>query len=211
MKPFIQPYQYHFIHKQMQTLLNAQSASNDESVLRALRTMATERLLEIVADGSDEQQQFVQALAEVDNTEKAEKLLAQLRSYVIPFEVTEQEIKKLFPKVKKLRVPHLAEFDMFTRSYVNWFDSGTNKTFLVTRMNQKLVGLQGTLTRINEKGICTLCNGYEEVGILLVEEKGKQLGTYTKRGNYICTDGEKCNQNITSLERIHGFIERLKK
>lgn len=26
-------------------------------------------------------------------------------------------------------------------------------------------------------------------------------------GNYICVDSQKCNQNITSLDKLHHFIE----
>lgn len=47
--------------------------------------------------------------------------------------------------------------------------------------------------------------------MFLVEIKGDIQGTFVKKGNYICKDGEACNRNMKSLDKLQDFIERLKK
>ncbi len=42
------------------------------------------------------------------------------------------------------------------------------------------------------------------------ETKGAVLGTFTKRGNYICRDSLKCNENMISLQKLEEFIKLLK-
>jgi len=47
--------------------------------------------------------------------------------------------------------------------------------------------------------------------MFLVEIKGNVPGTFVRKGNYICKDGVACNHNMKSLDKLQGFIERLKK
>lgn len=129
---------------------------------------------------------------------------------MIPFkEVTEKTIKKLFPKAKKIKVPILEDMDLNEISYWGWNDKGSNKKYIVAHHDHKHVGLQGTFKSINKKGICALCNHHEEIGMFLSETKGLAIGTFIKRGNYICEDSQKCNQNITTLDKLNDFIERI--
>ncbi|WP_258379421.1 hypothetical protein [Enterococcus plantarum] len=41
-----------------------------------------------------------------------------------------------------------------------------------------------------------------------VKESGD--GMYTKRGNYICYDSEKCNHTIERREELEAFVQNVK-
>ncbi|MFB7140222.1 FusB/FusC family EF-G-binding protein [Gottfriedia sp. NPDC056225] len=211
MEPFIRTEQYNFIKQQLQVLTNGHASVNDRAVLNALHSLVSDKALGLFTDLTKEQQQLFIQIDTIKKSEQAEVLLRQLLPYVIPFkEVSEQSIKKLFPKAKKLKLPILKNFDLLQTTYIGWDDLGSNSKFIVTYLNQKLIGLQGTFNPINKKGNCTICNKFEDLGLFMTKTKGKIEGTFTQRGNYICKDSQKCNQNITSLDKLHDFIALVK-
>lgn len=212
MEPFIRSDQYNFIKAQTQILINGHSTVNDIAVLNALKSMAGERVLQLFTEVSEDQKQLMEPIIEIKEKAHAEAFLLQLKPYVIPFkEVTEQTVKKLFPKAKKLKAPSLENIDLTEISYLGWDDKGSNKKYIVAYHINKLVGLQGTFKSINQKGICALCNRFEEVGMFMSETKGSEKGTFIKRGNYICQDSQKCNHNLITLDKLYDFIELLKR
>ena len=212
MNAFIRSDQYNFIKLQAHILANGHATANDQGVIRALKSLAIEKVFNIFEDMTDEQKELMNMILTVENREDVEAFLLKINPYVIPFpEVTQQTLKKLFPKAKKLKLPVMEEVNMKETSYLSWIDKGTSRKFIIGRNQNKFVGLQGTFQSINQKGICSLCNGHEEVGMFLVEIKGDVPGTFVKKGNYICKDSATCNRNITSLDKLHDFIERLRK
>lgn len=211
MEPFIRNDQYNFIKNQTQILINGYTSVNDQAVLRALKSLALEKVMNLFDEPSEEQNQLLAPLVDVKDKDLAEAFLAELKPFVIPFaKVTQQTVKKLFPKAKKLKAPLLNDEELKEITYLGWDDKGSQKKFIVARLKDRMVGLQGTFKPINKKGICALCNKFEEVGMFLSETKGVAQGTYTKRGNYICQDSQKCNQNISSLDKLTDFIDRAK-
>lgn len=210
MEPFIRVDQYNFIKEQTKKLVLGFASSKDEAVLNTLKSLAIERVLALFQDMDEDKERLFQPITEIDEAEKAAKYLLDLKPYVIPFEVTEQEIKKLFSKVKKLKIPSLDDYDFKEIAYLGWTDHGSGKKYLVMRRGGKLTGLEGSFQPSSQKGICALCNRHEPVGMFLVKEKGKVQGTFTNRGNYICQDSDICNHNLTSLDKLYDFADRLK-
>lgn len=212
MKAFIRSDQYNFIKSQAYILVNGHATANDKGVIAALKSLAIEKVLHLFEDLTDDQKELMDMILTIQNREDAESFLLKLSPYVIPFqEVSEQTLKKLFPKAKKLKLPEMEEIDMKETSYLSWIDKGSNRKFIIARKDNKLVGVQGTFQSINKKSICSLCHKHEEVGMFLVEIKGDVPGTFVKKGNYICKDSIVCNQNMTSLDKLDDFIERLRK
>ncbi|MBM7648656.1 hypothetical protein JOC78_001602 [Bacillus ectoiniformans] len=211
MEAFMRADQYQFIKKQAKKLVNGHSAANDPAVLKALKAMVLESVIALFSTISDEQKLVLESIIDVNDQEKADIYIENLQPYVTPFQTTEPMVKKLFPKAKKIKVPSLDHMDLLGTSYLSWFDPGTNKKYLVTKLDDQWIGLQGSFRPLNKKGICALCHQYEDVGMFLVEEKGKVQGTFTKRGNYICRDAEVCNQHIVTLDHLGEFIDRVKK
>lgn len=210
MEPFIRVDQFNFISRQARNLVNGHATSNDKGVKQTIKSMAIERVLALFPELTVEQEELLQPITTIKDKEDQEVYLAQLKKFVIPFKVTEQGMKKLFPKVKKLKPPVIEKLDLQELCYLSWMDYSSNKKFIVIQSNGKLVGVYGSFDPIQQKGICSLCNGHEEVGLFLAEKKGQVQGTFTKRGNYICRDSEACNQNMTSLDKLEEFVERLK-
>jgi hypothetical protein len=211
MEPFLRNDQFNFIKAQTQILINGHSTTNDKDVLRALKEISKEKVLNLFLYMSDEQKYMIDPIHDIKDKSDEEAFLLQLKPYVIPFkEVTEQTLKKIFPKAKKLKLPSMENIDLKDISYLSWDDKGSNKKYIITEQKNKLIGIQGTFTPLNLKGICVLCNRFEEVGMFLTEIKGSVQGTYIKRGNHICHDSQKCNQNITTLDKLNDFIVRLK-
>jgi hypothetical protein len=212
MEPFMKSHQYNFIKAQTKIVLNGYATSSDRNVRSALRDMAKEKVFKQFAGLSEEQRELLNTICSIENKGQRDEFLSQLEPCVIPFQPgTEQTIKKLFPKAKKLKVPLLEMIDMKELTYLSWDEKGSDKRYIVAYHHENLVGLQGTFTAVHKKGLCSLCNRIEEIGMFVLEVKGSAEGTYLKRGNYICQDSQKCNQNITTLDKLHDFIEHLKK
>ncbi|WP_313802327.1 FusB/FusC family EF-G-binding protein [Cytobacillus sp.] len=211
MEPFIRSDQFNYIKNQLQILINGFTTVNDKEVLEALKTLTDEKIIHLFDDLSEEQRQIFNPIVEIREKEQADTFLSQLKQYMIPFKaISEQSIKKLFPKAKKLKVPPLDQIDRKEISYLGWNDTGSNKKYIVAVQNEKIMGLHGSFKNISKKGICAICNCHEELGMFIMETKGSVQGTYIKRGNYICQDSQKCNQNIKSLDKLDAFIKGMK-
>ncbi|PGL72211.1 FusB/FusC family EF-G-binding protein [Bacillus sp. AFS055030] len=211
MEPFIRTEQYNFIKHQLQVLTNGHSTVNDKTVLNALHSLVNDKILSLFPELTEDQLLLFSPISTIKNSDQADALLNRLKSYVIPFkEVSEQSIKKLFPKAKKLKLPLLQTIDLVETTYIGWDDLGSNSKFIVTYLNDKLIGLQGTFSPMKKRGNCTICNKYSDLGLFMTKTKGRIEGTFTQRGNYICKDSQICNQNIMSLDKLHDFIMLVK-
>lgn len=211
MHPFIRNDQFNFIKNQTQLLINGHLTVNDQAVLRALKSLTIEKVLNLFEELNDEQKQLLHPILEVKEKVDGELFLEQLKSYVLPYKaITEQSIKKLFPKAKKLKIPAIEEMDFKELSYLGWLDKGSNKKFLIVEHNDKLVGISGEFKNSNKKGICAICNRFEEIGMFTSAVKGATQDAFIKRGNYICQDSKKCNDNLITLDKLNEFVDLIK-
>ncbi|WP_081791977.1 FusB/FusC family EF-G-binding protein [Caldalkalibacillus mannanilyticus] len=206
---FIRSDQYHFIKFQLKSMVAAHSTMKDNEILNAFKFHSIDKVHALFHDISESQREILNKLIEIEEEAQVRNVLAELKAYVIPFtKVTEKTVAKLFPKIKKLKAPPLEEIDFKAISYLGWYDNRINRKFMIAEHNGKLIGLQGTFLE-SQKGICSLCNGIEELGLFMsIVKSGKE--TYTSRGNYICRDSQKCNQNMITLDKLQQFIEVLK-
>jgi hypothetical protein len=208
MNPFIRNDQYNFIKNQVHALVNGYLTVSDQAVLNALKSLTSEKIFALFEEINEEQKQLLSPIVKVKEKGDAEVFLEQIKPMVVPFKgITEPNIKKLFPKAKKLKIPSLKEIDLTEITYLGWFDNGSNKKYLIVEYDNQLVGISGGYKISNKKGICTLCNRFEEIGMFTSAVKGRGQDAFIKRGNYICQDSQKCNQNLTSLDKINEFLE----
>ncbi|WP_033828799.1 FusB/FusC family EF-G-binding protein [Bacillus andreraoultii] len=211
MQPFIQVDEFNYIREQVKRLVNAHSTTNDKAVLSAVKSIAIERVFALFSEIEDEQKNILQPITDIHDKETGEKFLLHVKSYVIPFYVTEQGIKKLFPKVKKLIIPSLEKFDLREVVYLSWFDPQTNKKYLVLNRMGKCLGVEGSFQSMNKKGVCAICNRHGEIGMFSIKEKRKGDGTFISRGNFICTDSQECNNHLMNLEKLYEFVDNIQK
>ena len=183
MEQTIKPYQYFFIIREVEQLLNAYSSVNDPKTVQTVQALAAEKIRDILDHELPE-------------------------SFMQP---STPQIEKLFRKVKKLKQPAWNEIDLQEHTYIGWNDPGTQKKFMVYYEDEKLKGISGTLSPTINKGICAICQKTSNVSLFLSTTKAGSDGTYTKKGNYICHDSDQCNQQLTKLAPFYEFAERVKK
>lgn len=200
--------QYHFILRQARNVMNGHTNSADEDVLAAVVLMAIERSERLTEAVSDELKRTIRLMDSIRNREDYDEFRERLLLYVRPMvEVTDKDIKKLFPKVKNLRMPKFAEAVRKELTYLGWNDPGTNRKYFVFEEGDGLTGLYGQFRPSGKKGVCSICNGIDETGLFLTETRHAGGETYTKRGNYICTDSMACNRRLDDRERFDQFIK----
>jgi hypothetical protein len=211
MEPFIKNDQYNFIKAQTKVLINGHSNASDPNVLKALTALALEKVISLIPEPTQEQRELLEPIASIKDKQDAEVFLARLKPLVIPFRgVSEKALQKLFPKVKKLKLPDLENIDLKEITYLGWNDIGQERRYIVTDIEGKLTGIRGTFRNHSQKGVCSICNSIGDVGMFITESKPAANGTFKNRGNYICQDSQVCNQNLQSEEKLHEFIEHLR-
>jgi hypothetical protein len=208
-EPFMRSDQYNFIKHQVKNIIHAHATVKDKDVIHAVKYNSLQKVLDLFPEAKEDEQALLEKIVELEKDIEAERFLNELIPYVIPFEnVTEKTIMKLFPKAKKLKLPPLDEIDFKDISYLGWYDIRSEKKYLIANYRGKLTGIHGTF-KPSVKGICTLCNSYEEVGLFMANIKtGRE--TNISRGNYICRDSQMCNENIVSMDKLNSFVELLK-
>ncbi|ANU21959.1 FusB/FusC family EF-G-binding protein [Planococcus donghaensis] len=205
-KAFIRNDQYNFIKDQTKILLTAQTSTNDVEVLHVLKHLAYEKVQNLFPVLTEKQKKILQPLVQIKELSEAESFLEQLQPYLISFKaVTEQNLKKLFPKAKKLKGPNTEIINFHKTSYLSWTES-SNLRYLVVELNDQLIGLQGSFTRSQKQGICKVCNHHSEVGLFVAKTKNSGNEQFVKRGNYICQDATVCNGNIKTLDSLGEFV-----
>lgn len=211
MTKFMNVEQYQFIKKQAKKKLNANTTSKDKNVINAIYALVQEEINEKLTFHDIEQQLLLQPIFNIQTKEQFELFASEIKQYVIPFKApTDSEIKKLFPKDKKLKLPKTEAIDWSEISYLSWIDSGSNRKYVVYYDDGVLKGVRGVFSHTEKMGICSVCNQHSKVGMLMVSKNGTALGTYTKKGNYICENSESCNEALTDLNRFKEFVNNLR-
>lgn len=208
-KLFIQNHQFNFIKFQLKNIVTAHLSVKDQETIDALKFYSLDKIHYLFPTLNEHEREILNKILDIREESQAKAYLAELKQYVIPFaNITEKSINKLFPKIKKLKLPKLEEIDFKDISYLGWNDAGLGRKFLIFIKEGQLIGIEGTFKE-SKKAICALCNSMEEVGLFMANVKsGKEC--YTNKGNYICRDSLKCNQNIYSLDKINQFIQVLR-
>lgn len=211
-EPFIRNHQYNLIRKQTGILQQATRTVADPKVLEAVRYSAETKVLEGFPDITEPQREILERFADLKIVEDFQHYLSSLVPYLIEFpQVTEKEIKKRFPKNKKLMLPNFASFDHQHLTYMGWIDISTTKWFIVYPLKGQIVGIEGKYTLTNKKDVCSLCNGFGEVALVTAMSKSRPANAspdyYKSVGNYMCMDSHECNKNITDVTSLERFIQ----
>ncbi|MGM0218910.1 FusB/FusC family EF-G-binding protein [Enterococcus sp. AZ126] len=208
----IQPYQFNFIRKQANILLQAHLSVNDKNTIKTLQAVVMEKINEQFGADKDQLQPLFEGFLEAATSKpKLEQYLAGLKEAVSPFDPpSKQQLTKLFKKTKKLKIPEWETIDLRDYTFYSWNDSGKQQKFIIASIDGQLVGVSGTISPTTQKGICPICHETSEVSMFLSKVKESGDGMYTKRGNYICYDSEVCNHNIERRDELEAFIQNVK-
>ncbi|KSU88393.1 FusB/FusC family EF-G-binding protein [Priestia flexa] len=210
MEAFINHHQYNLIREQVKLISDSYAKSNSHDVTSAIKALAAERVFNQFEELTPLQKDILSPISMLSDSKEAEVFLNSLESVIIPFpQISEAGIKKLFKKVKKLKVPANIKEETLHCSYIGWNDYGASKKYLIVEHHGKLIGVAGEFNRIQDKGVCTICHRISDVGLFMNQKKASSDGTFIKRGNYICQDSEWCNDHLTDRSKLTEFIEWL--
>jgi len=209
--PFIRNHQFNLIKKQVGHLQNACNTVSDPKVVESVRVGAQTKVLEAFPEASELQQQLLEKFAALNTSGEFQQYLNSLEPYRMEIGLLEEkQLKKLFPKIKKLKVPDLTAVDFRAVTYLGWTDIASNKLFIVYRLNGQYVGIEGRYTPTNKKAVCFLCNRHEEVALVSAITKSKPPKAspdyYKAIGNYMCVNSDACNKNITDVAALEKFV-----
>lgn len=207
---FIKNNQYNFIKRQVDLIKDSYRKNSDPNVIKAVRELANAQILELFSEATNEQADTLDLLKWKTEAE-LDQYVQELARFLIPFpKLTEQQVKKMFPKVKKLKVPNLSDLDFEKMTYLSWTDISSNKKFIIYNLNEKLTGIECKYSILNKDNICSFCNRFGKVAFITTVTKAKKSNNpdyYKAIGNYICLDSAECNKKITSVDYLTSFLE----
>jgi hypothetical protein len=204
---FIKNEQLNFIKKQISNIKDSMNKSLPKTVLAAVMELAEAKIFELFPQATSDQQELLD-ISKWKTKDEYEQYIERLAKYVLPFpKITEQQLKKLFPKQKKLRLPDFIDLHQLT--YLSWTDGKSNRKFVIYELDGKLVGVEGKMTPTNKKNICSFCNSFGEVAYfstITKDKKPKNADYYKAIGNLICTDSSECNKNMDNTAYLQEFL-----
>ena len=209
----IEPYQYMKIIDVVDQLIHSYQSVNDIKTIEAVQSITVEKIYQTLPEISKEElEDLITVILDRQLTrESVEKYFETFKAFVIPFsEPSEKQIEKVFRKVKKLKFPDFKNLDLREYTYIGWNDSGTQKKFLLYYQEEKLAGMYGELSTKIVKGFCSICHHESNVAMFTATTKKASEGRYTKKGNYICVDSERCNRHLQAREDLDAFLEKTK-
>lgn len=210
-KPFIRNHQYNLIKKQAGHLQRTCNTVSDPKVVESVRYGVQSNVLAAFPEATGHEKQLLEKIFTLRTPGDFQHYLQSLEPFLAGFApVTDKQLKKLFPKNKKLKIPDLAAIDHRYVTYLGWTDIATNKMFLVYHVNGQLVGVEGRFTPANKKTTCFLCNSLAEVALFSAITKSKPANAstdyYKAIGNYLCVNSDVCNKHITDVTTLEAFI-----
>ena len=205
-------YEYNQIKSLINKLLNVYR-TNDMTSHKSHQEYILNDIKNVFEANDMDSSEFISELDDIKiSKKKTELLLEKLKADVEDFELpSKKEVDKLFKKVKKLNVPDLDQVDTKTTVFLAWNDLSANRKYFVFKnRDNEYEGMFGELSVNKIKGFCKICNQESQVSLFLNRSKTSGMGTYKKKGDYICHDSDVCNGNLEDINHLYDFIEHVK-
>ncbi|MGD7045047.1 FusB/FusC family EF-G-binding protein [Jeotgalibacillus proteolyticus] len=208
MEPFIQNHQFNVIKHQAALMQKQVHGTIDREVEMAVRLQAETKIYEAFDQLSDGQRAVLEKLPHLKTEEERTAFLKDLQPFRISFpSLTQKEVKDLFPKTKKLKLPVLSEVDWSSVTYVGWKDIAASRQYIISLIDQRLTGVEGRYVISSKKGICELCSRYGDMAFTSIAKRGYAGENDKAFGKYICYDSKDCNQFIQDPANLTSFIK----
>jgi len=132
--------------------------------------------------------------------------------------IQRDQIKKLFHKVKKLRLPQdLENIDFSGLVYYSWLDQTDKVCYIIYNYKNQLQGLCLKYIRMPsgamKLGFCEFCKKHRKRNEMIhVYTKTKNIPkkvNYRSRGTYICADFNQCNLDLKNQEGIDNYFYQI--
>lgn len=206
----IRNHQWNYIKKQIGNLQNACQTASDPKVVASVRYSVQSKIMELLSESPDIQQLLLDPIASLNTADDFREYLSSAEMHLAEFpQLTEKQIRKLFPKNKKLALPDLSVDYRFV-TYLGWVDISSTKLFIVYPLDGQVVGIEGKYTPTHKKSVCFLCNRHSETALFTAVSKARPAHAspdyYKAVGNYMCLDSRECNKHITNVDALEKFI-----
>lgn len=214
MTPFINKHHHNAIKKHTRDLHNAFRNCVDAQIIDATKMYLNQKILDLFPHATEEEKQLISILA-IANQFQIEAYLSHLDEWVCGMpKVTSNQLKKLFRREKKLRLPKLSSDNK--NVYFGWVDETARRLYIAYFLQDKLVGMACRISSSNSSNTrsCTLCNHVgkvHEVAFVspICKNKQGQKGAYRSIGFNICLDSQGCNQRITNTEKLEKLLKNV--
>ena len=207
---FIKNEQFNFISKQVAWIKDSTKQHLPPGVLATVYDLSNEKILNCIPNMTAEQKSILD-FSKLKTVDAYEQALSKLANYLLPFPtINDQQLKKIFPKSKKLKLPDLSNVDLKRLTYLSWNDSRSNKKYILYELDGQFVGIECTFSTSPSKNICSICHSHGEVTHFSTVTKMKKLNNpdyYKSIGNLICTDSSECNKKITDVSYLKDFLK----
>lgn len=193
-------------------LLNTYHSVNDLNTIKAIQTETLFTIEQYFNVIDNELNAYIKTLMDIKlSKNQCEKILDHLKQHVIPFEIpSHKQVEKTFKKVKKLKQPEISKEQSLESSFIGWNEISSNRKYILYYdENEVLQGFYGDLSPQTLKGFCKICNKESEVSLFLNKNKSDSEGRYTKKGDYICRDSIRCNQQLSDITHFRNFLKNL--
>ncbi|MBN1618140.1 FBP domain-containing protein [Candidatus Dojkabacteria bacterium] len=130
--------------------------------------------------------------------------------------LTREDIKNIFKKVKKLRIPKdLLSIDFEKMKYFAWLEPSSQEVFMIYEYNGKQEGIKWDTTKASKSStkmaFCEICKKHRsknEILLITAKTKNKPKGVNSQtRGNFICSDFATCNESMDDLDGINSLYD----
>ena len=208
--PFIKNEQLNYIRRQIDLIKDSTKKNVPPNVLKAVISLANAKVMDLFPNRTANEEQMLD-LSKLKTDKEYEGYVQQLETYLKPFpQLTEEELKRLFPKQKKLKLPDLSSISHNALTYLSWNDLRSNKKFIIYQLEGRLVGIVCQLSPTSTKNICSFCNHQGEVAYFSTITKAKKMNNpdyYKSIGNLLCVDSSECNRRISTVEYLETFLK----
>lgn len=212
MKAFISNLEFNRISRLMKDLQRTLKFSADQVITAAAKDMANDEIKSLFSDESEDHIWQVD-ISMVEKAEDVDQYLSKAEAYVYSMKpVSESQIKKLFRKEKRLKLPATLEFDH--KTYYGWFDQGKRKLYIVHWLEDRLLGMICNVkeTEVSNSRMCSLCghmNDSNEVVTVSAKCKASDQDGYHAIGFNVCKDSDDCNGRITSIQALEKLMRKV--
>lgn len=211
MDAFIKNHQFNYIEKLMKELENTFIQCVDIEIINISKALIQEKIYNSFNEINEEQRALLN-LEDVKGILYIDMFIKKITPYVYGMpEISKAQIRRLFKKEKKLKFPKLDNIEFSSLTYLGWRDIGSNKVYIVYKMDDKLVGM--TCRTIDPKvqgsNRCVLCGcGGSSKDVAFVSVVKKSSENYKSIGFCICMDSKRCNERITSISKLEELIKK---
>lgn len=213
MEAFIMKHDFNYIVQCLDDLNSTLRNCTDPNIINVNKSYIQDKILNRFDDLNEEKKHILD-ITSINDPLYIEAYIKKLDKYVYGMEsITNAQISKLFKKEKKLKLPSQELLDS-KKVYLGWIDEGTQKMLIAYKMNNRLLGMTCRLTDLNTNCSCALCNnrGDDKDPVVYVSSLCKTKNTmdnYKSIAFAVCVDSKKCNERITSTDKIEEIFKEV--